>query len=178
MCRSPVAVNYSAESPQGSTLVTLGDDDKVVLHLRDSTGRALSSLKFLLAHCLGSLVPSIVTFAPQSHSPCNRHLTACGGVVMLGLTLCVIAHARVSVQASGSAARSRQSRQRARARAACVQHGTPGATCSQQRFSVARCEHPDPLSAVASDCLRYVRGSAALGHLVCDSLPVRQGAWL
>ena len=36
-----MAVNCSAESPDGGALVTLGDDNNVLLHRRDASGRAL-----------------------------------------------------------------------------------------------------------------------------------------
>jgi hypothetical protein len=49
-CRHQVAINYSAEDPSGQRLITLGDDNKVQLHLRDSSGRALPILGFHVSY--------------------------------------------------------------------------------------------------------------------------------
>jgi hypothetical protein len=52
VCRQPVAVNCSSESPAGDKLITLSDDSMVRLYCRDNTGST--------SHC-----PLCLTFWPS-----------------------------------------------------------------------------------------------------------------
>ena len=48
-------MNYSSESPDGSALITLGDDCKVQVHRRDATGRAHPHQPASIHHIVVSL---------------------------------------------------------------------------------------------------------------------------
>jgi Uncharacterised protein domain (DUF2415) len=138
-CRSDVAVNYSAESPDEGALVTLGDDTKVQIHRRDSTGRARPS-SAVPGFCTAMQATLLPVRSLRCHivNAWHAQLRHSDRGTALDSKRSECKADGVLLQTSGTGASCGRAARRARTHAACAPRGMAAARCLRRHSSAAR----------------------------------------